>query len=117
MMEIRKSLLLMAVLAAPLAWAQMPAEHGSMTVQQMPAHQVPTAAAMSSGEIRRIDQNAGKITLKHGEIKHLDMPGMTMVFTVKDKALLTPFKAGDKVQFMVIDDHGQMVITDMEPAK
>ena len=45
------------------------------------------APGMTDGEVRKIDKEAGKITIKHGEIKHMDMPGMTMVFVAKDKAL------------------------------
>lgn len=116
-MNTLRTLLALSTLTASLAWAQMPPDHGNMPMQQMPGHETPMAAAMTSGEIRRIDLDAGKVTLKHGDIKHLDMPGMTMVFTVQDKALLAPFKTGDKVQFMVIQEQGKMVITDLQPAK
>lgn len=116
-MNTLKTLLALSTVTASLAWAQMPAGHGNMPMQQMPGHDMPAATSMTSGEIRKIDQNAGKVTLKHGDIKHLDMPSMTMVFTVKDKALLAPFKAGDKVLFMVIQEQGQMVITELQAAK
>mgnify|MGYP002683025004 CR=1 FL=1 len=56
-------------------------------------------------------------TLKHGEIKQLDMPPMTMVFTAKDKALLDAVKIGDKVKFMAVNDNGMMVVTDIQQAK
>lgn len=55
---------------------------------------------MTDGEVRKIDKETKKITIKHGEIKNLDMPGMTMVFQVKDVALLDPVKVGDKVKFV-----------------
>ena len=58
-----------------------------------------------------------KITLKHGEIKNLDMPGMTMVFQVKDPAMLDAVKQGDKVQFKVERSGGALVITEMQVAK
>jgi Cu(I)/Ag(I) efflux system periplasmic protein CusF len=57
------------------------------------------ALPMASAEIRKIDVENKKITLKHGEIKNLDMPGMTMVFAVKDTAMLDKLVAGDKVMF------------------
>ena len=57
------------------------------------------AASMADGEVRKIDKDAKKITLKHGEIKNLEMPAMTMVFQVKDAALLDKVKVGDKVKF------------------
>ena len=75
------------------------------------------AASMTDGEVRKIDKDAGKITIKHGDIKHLEMPGMTMVFTAKDKALLDKTQVGDKIRFMVINDGGKMVVTAIEPAK
>lgn len=74
------------------------------------------APGMTDGEVRKIDKEAGKITIKHGEIKHMDMPGMTMVFTAKDKAMLSSVKAGDKVKFMVVNEGGKMVLTDIQPA-
>jgi Cu/Ag efflux protein CusF len=52
------------------------------------------------GEIRKVDKDAGKITIRHGELKHLNMPAMTMVFRVKDTAMLDQVKAGDKVSFV-----------------
>jgi Cu/Ag efflux protein CusF len=58
-----------------------------------------------------------KITLKHGEIKNLDMPPMTMVFQVKDPAMLERVKAGDKVQFTVDNVNGAMTVLTIEPAK
>ncbi|MDP3169640.1 MAG: copper-binding protein, partial [Polaromonas sp.] len=58
-----------------------------------------------------------KITMKHGEIKNLDMPGMTMVFQVKDPALLDQVNAGDKVRFTAEKDGGAIVVTDIQPAK
>jgi Cu(I)/Ag(I) efflux system periplasmic protein CusF len=63
----------------------------------------PTASAapstMAKGEVRKIDKATRKITIKHGEITNLDMPPMTMVFQVRDPALLDMVKVGDKVQF------------------
>ncbi len=71
---------------------------------------------MSDGVIRKIDQSLKKITIKHGEIKNLDMPGMTMVFQVKDEALLNKVKPGDAVKFHVEKQDGALVITEIEPA-
>ncbi|MCO5118638.1 MAG: copper-binding protein [Burkholderiaceae bacterium] len=73
--------------------------------------------SVTDGEVRKIDPDNGKITLRHGEIKNLDMPGMTMVFTVRDKGQLAKLKPGDKVQFMVVQEGGKMVITDIQPAR
>ena len=75
-------------------------------------------AALTDAEVRKVDKANGKITLKHGEIKNLDMPPMTMVFTVTDKAMLENVKAGDKVQFSADKDAtGQYVVTSLQPQK
>ena len=75
------------------------------------------AADLSDGEVRKIDKEAGKITLKHGELKNLDMPGMTMVFVVKDKAMLDKLALGDKIKFKAINDSGKFTVTEIVPAK
>lgn len=74
------------------------------------------ASDMSDAEVRKVDAEAGKLTLKHGEIRNLDMPPMTMVFTLKDKALLGTLKAGDKVRFKAVKDGGSFVVTEIQPA-
>jgi len=74
-------------------------------------------ASMTDGEVRKVDKEAGKVTIKHGEIKNLEMPGMTMVFTAKEKSLLDKVQAGDKVKFAVINDGGKMVVTDIQTVK
>ncbi len=72
----------------------------------------PTAA-----EVRKVDLEAKKITLKHEEIKNLDMPPMTMVFQVKDPVMLTHVKAGDKVTFTVDKVNGSYTVMSLEAAK
>ena len=75
------------------------------------------ASDMTDGEIRKVDVESGKLTLRHGRIKHLDMPGITMVFIAKDKALLETLKAGDKVRFKAINDGGKFTVTDVQPVR
>lgn len=76
------------------------------------------AQALSEGEVRKVDKATGKITLRHGEIKNLDMPPMTMVFGVKDKALLDKVKKGDKVRFAADKNaKGEMIVTAVEAAE
>ena len=75
------------------------------------------AMPMVDGEVRKVDMGSKKITLKHGEIKNLDMPPMTMVFQVKDPVMLAKVKAGDKVQFTVDNVNGAMTVLTIEPAK
>ncbi len=76
-----------------------------------------SAMPIADGEVRKIDLSARKITLKHGEIKSLDMPPMTMVFQVKDPAMLEKVKVGDKVQFTVENANGVLTVLTLEPAK
>ncbi len=70
-------------------------------------------ADMVEGEVRKVDKGAGKITVKHGEIKNLDMPGMTMVFRAGDAAMLDKVKAGDRVKFRAEKKGGAIVITEI----
>jgi Cu/Ag efflux protein CusF len=91
------------------ALAQGHAGHGSMGAAQ--------STSKVDGEIRKVDKAAGKLTIKHGEIKAMGMPPMTMMFPVKDKALLDKVKEGDKVLFTLASEGGNMVVTAIEPAK
>jgi Cu(I)/Ag(I) efflux system protein CusF len=74
-------------------------------------------ADMADAEVRKVDKDAAKVTLKHGEIKSLDMPPMTMIFTAKDKALLDKVKAGDKVRFQAANEGGKLVVTAIDVAQ
>lgn len=80
---------------------------------------LPLAAqpAFSEGEVRRVDRDNGKITLKHGEIKHIDMPPMTMVFSVKEPQMLDKLQLGDKVKFRVVNENGNFILTELLRAK
>jgi Cu/Ag efflux protein CusF len=73
---------------------------------------------MVSGEVMKIDESTGKITLKHGPIKSLGMDeGMTMVWSVQDANTLKGVKAGDKVRFRAENINGQLTVTKIEKAK
>lgn len=74
------------------------------------------AADMTDGEIRKVDKDNKKLTIKHGDIKNLDMPGMTMVFQVKDPAMVEQVKVGDKVRFKVEKASSGFVVTELQPA-
>ena len=76
-----------------------------------------SSSAMADGEVRKVDKDARKITIKHGPLEKLDMPAMTMVFQVKDPAMLEQVKAGDKVMFQVEKIGGAFTIIRLEPAK
>lgn len=75
-----------------------------------------SAAVMSEGVIRKVDKDAKKITIKHGEIANLQMPGMTMVFQVRNAALLDKVQVGDKVRFHAEKQDGAIVVTDVQMA-
>ena len=85
--------LLAASLLATAAWAQ---------------------ATLTDGEVTKVDKPAGKVTLKHGEIKNLDMPPMTMSFRVSDPAWLDSLAAGQKVRFAVEKVNGQFTVVRLE---
>lgn len=78
---------------------------------------VAAAEDTTEAEVRKVDKAAKKITLKHGPIKNLDMPGMTMVFQVQDAALLDKVQAGDQVRFTVDKINGAFVVLSIEPVK
>ncbi len=112
MKKIIPSVLLSAVLGASVAmplmgWAQSTDNHDH-------THGA-AQAALTDGEVRKVDAETGKVTIRHAEIRHLEMPPMTMVFTARDKSLLTNVKAGDKVRFMVVNEGGKIVLTEIQP--
>lgn len=84
---------------------------------QTPAAAAAEASVMSDGVVRKIDVANNKITLKHGPIANLDMPGMTMVFKVVSPTLLNGVKVGDSVKFHVERSNGAMTITAIEAVK
>lgn len=87
------------------------------------AHHQPAAAStkdvtpMTDGEVRKVDMETKKITIRHGAIENLGMPPMTMVFQVKDPALLEKVKTGDKVKFLAEKSGGAYTVLQIEPAK
>lgn len=79
------------------------------------AHTEP--ASLTEGEVRKVDREAKKLTIRHGPISNLDMPSMTMVFQVPDTAALDAVKAGDKIRFRAEKAGGAYTATRIEPAK
>lgn len=116
MNPIASALLVSALLTGP-ALAQQKADDHSAHHAATPAVAAANGGDMTDGEVRKIDKAAGKLTLKHGEIRNLDMPGMTMVFQVKEPALLDQVKVGDKVKFRAEKVAGVYVVTAIEAAK
>ena len=81
------------------------------------AHHAAASAPTTDGEVRRIDKEQGKVTLKHGPIANLEMPGMTMVFKVVDPTMLDGIKEGDKVKFSAERVNGAIAVTTIEPVR
>lgn len=75
------------------------------------------APELAEGEIRKVDKDNKKLTIKHGPLKNLDMPGMTMVFGVRDDAMLDKFETGAKVRFQAEKVDGKIVVTNIEAAR
>ena len=116
-MKAFKTLLILAALSAGAAHAQTTMKPGDPPMA-MDSKKEMTAPAgdMTEGEVRKVDMENKKITIKHGDIKNLDMPGMTMVFQVKDPAMLNKVKTGDKIRFKAEKANGAIVVTDIQSA-
>lgn len=90
----------------------------AQTAPRAAASSAAAEAPMTEGEVRKVDRENRKITLKHGEIKNLDMPPMTMVFEVADASMLGQLKKGDKVKFAAVDEGGgKLKVTAIQPLK
>ena len=114
-----KTLLILSTLLAG-ATAAIASTHASAPmIKEDGKKAMPMAAStdMTEGEIRKVDIKTKKVTIKHGAMKNLDMPGMTMVFQVKDPALLDKVKVGDKVKFEAQKLGGALTVTRIEAAK
>lgn len=77
----------------------------------------PSATAMARGEVKKVDSEAGTITVQHGVLDDLQMPAATTVFRVKDRALLNQVKQGDKINFGVSNASGLVTMIEIERAK
>jgi len=104
------ALLIAAIIAVPVAGlAQQKDEHSSHH-----GAAAGTAAPLIDGEVRRIDKEAKKLTIKHGPITNLDMPAMTMVFQVQDPAMLDQVKVGETIKFVAEKTGGAFTVTRIE---
>ena len=102
--------------ASTISFAAL-AQSASAPMGEMKMDKPVTASDVTEGEIRKVDKDTKKITIKHGEIKNLDMPGMTMLFQVRDPAMLDMVKAGDKVMFKAEKAATGIVVTEIQMAK
>jgi Cu(I)/Ag(I) efflux system protein CusF len=85
-----------------------------LTVAALAVPALAQSLPQAQGEVRKVDKAAGKISLKHGEIKNLDMPPMSMVFEVKDPTLLNKVKSGDKVVFTADQINGAYTVISID---
>lgn len=104
-----------ACAAAFAAQAQTPPASGTDAATRR--QQATAAVPLSDGEVRKVDREQGKVTLRHGPLQHLDMPAMTMVFKTSDPRLLEGLKEGDKVRFAVERVNGAFSVTAIQPVK
>ena len=98
------------ILAAAMSAAVVNAQTVSTDSPAAPS----SATALTSGEVRKIDDEQGKVTIKHEPIANLDMPAMTMVFRVAQPGMLKELKTGDKVQFRAESRGGAIVVTQIQ---
>lgn len=105
--------IMMTSLFAP--WAIAAGDHAGhgMGANQMMAQ---ADTALSEGTVKKVDKAAGKVTIAHGPLENLGMPGMTMVFRVKDAAWLEQMKAGDRIRFLADRVDGAFTVVRYEPA-
>ncbi|QEI05262.1 copper-binding protein [Pigmentiphaga aceris] len=70
--------------------------------------------ATTEGEVRRLDKMLGTLTIRHGEIRNLDMPPMSMVFTARDKAQLDAMSVGDRIRFVATNENGKFIASEID---
>lgn len=87
-----------------------------LAAQTKPVVDTIAKESMTSGVVKKIDTEQGKITISHGPLLNLDMPAMTMVFRVSDPKLLTTVKAGDNIKFMADKVQGAYTVMHLEQA-
>lgn len=111
------TVLAFASLSAANAVAQTTMDHGNMDHSKMGATKADQAKDITDGLVRKVNKEAGKVTIQHGEMHHLGMPAMTMAFPVKTAGLLDNVQTGDKIKFKVVKENGRLVIIELRPAK
>jgi Cu/Ag efflux protein CusF len=92
------------------SYAGYESDHAALQTAQAPS-------ALADGEVRKVNKDTQKLTIKHGPIPSLDMPSMTMVYRVKDPAMLDQVKPGDKIKFSADKIGGAYTVTTLEQAK
>ena len=109
--------ILLAVSMLGAAFALQASADDSHTHRTMHAAAAAASSALTDGEVRKVDQAAGKVTIKHGPMPKFDMPAMTMVYRVKDKAVLEGLKPGDRIKFDVDGAGSEFTVLRLEQLK
>lgn len=101
----------------PLALAALLATSGPLTAQAAAPATANASTESSEAVVKKIDPAAGKVSLAHGPLKNLGMPAMTMVFKVKDPALLGRLKVGDRIRFVAELSGNDYLATQIEKVR
>lgn len=110
-MNLHRILFALTIAGASLAHAQSPQPAERAPQGDGPAASAASQELLSEGEVRKVNREAGKVTLRHGPLTNLDMPAMTMVFTAANPQLLDDLKEGDKVRFHADRKDGVFLVT------
>ena len=94
----------------------MAAGNAAAVPAEAPKAPIP-ANLISSGEVTKVDRSGGKVTIKHGPLRNLDMPAMTMAFRVSDQAMLDQVKAGERIEFVAENVNGTLTVVRLQAVK
>jgi Cu(I)/Ag(I) efflux system protein CusF len=111
----RRLIVVLLTMAAPMMGSPAWSQHDSHHADQQP--ESASAAPMVEGEVRKVDREAQKLTIRHGPIPNLQMTSMTMVFRVSNPSMLDAVKTGDKVRFAADRVSGDLTVIRLESSK
>ena len=111
MSNLKLSIVFALLLACWLAPHPVCAQTGAATGER-PAT-VQARADLTTGEVRKVDKENGKVTIRHERIVNLNMPPMTMVFRVADKGMLNTLRPGDRILFRAVENNGVLTLTEI----
>ncbi|AXA91364.1 copper-binding protein [Massilia sp. YMA4] len=117
MKQLNNVILAAGVALSAVAFSPAYAQHDNHAQHAQHGEHAAASVELTDGEIKKVDKDGGKLTIKHGELKNLGMAAMTMVFRVQDAAMLDKVKVGDKVRFAADKVNGSTTVTHLEPAK
>ena len=88
--------------------------HGHAPAQATAGTDTNPAAPLSEGTVRRVNAEAGSVTIAHGPLANLDMPPMTMSFQLRGNASLDGLAPGDRIRFAADQDGDAFIVTEIE---